>query len=107
VHAARNYFRSTSIGRALARKKILAEVILRLRRAAQRDAIASVRSGLVAVYFPPERFDPTISRPPLLHRGQRVCIARQEPAAIGLFAVDRKTMTRQLLGLSAGARGHG
>ena len=47
------------------------------------------------------------SRPQLRHRGQRVGIAGQEPAAVGLFAVYRDSMTGELRRFSAGARGHG
>jgi hypothetical protein len=47
-----------------------------------------------------------ISRPQLRHRGQRVGIARQEPSAVGLFAVYRDTMTGELRPFSGDARGH-
>jgi|GEM_PF-5334618 len=46
------------------------------------------------------------SRPRLRHRGQRVGIACQKSAAVGLFAVDRETMTGELRCFSAGARRH-
>ena len=46
------------------------------------------------------------SRPQLRHRGQRVGIAGQEPAAVGLFTVNRDTMTGELHRFSADARGH-
>src|SRR3989442_15251589 len=48
-----------------------------------------------------------ISRPQLINRGQRVGIAGQEPAAVGLFAVYRDSMTGELRRFTAGARGHG
>ena len=47
-----------------------------------------------------------ISRTLLRHRGQRVGIAGQKPAAVGLFAEYRHAMTGELHRLSAGARGH-
>src|ERR1700722_7665319 len=47
-----------------------------------------------------------LSRPQLRHRGHRVGIAGQEPAAVGLFAIYRDTMTGELLRFSAGGRGH-
>ncbi len=40
------------------------------------------------------------------HRGQRVCIAGEEPAPIGLLAVDRDSMTGQLGCYAAGTRCH-
>jgi hypothetical protein len=42
-----------------------------------------------------------------LDRGQHIRIAGQEPAAVGLFAVDRHTITGKPTFLSAGAWGHG
>ncbi len=42
-----------------------------------------------------------------LHRGQHIRIAGQEPAAVGMFAVYRDTMTGELRRFPAGARGHG
>jgi len=43
----------------------------------------------------------------LLHGGQGVGVAGQEPAAVGLSAVDREAMPGELLFFPAGARGHG
>jgi hypothetical protein len=40
-------------------------------------------------------------------RGQHIRIAGQEPSAVGLFAVDRHTITGKPTFLSAGAWGHG
>ena len=50
---------------------------------------------------------PTVSRPQPLHRGQHIRIAGQEPAAVGLFAVDRDTITSESALFSADAWGHG
>src|SRR5262249_38689171 len=47
----------------------------------------------------------TFSR--LNDRGQHIRITGQEPAAVGLFAVDRHTITSEPSLLSAGAWGHG
>ena len=55
--------------------------------------------------FPIAEHDPLTTS--LLHRGQRVGIAGQEPAAVALFAVYRDTMTGELHRFSAGARDHG
>jgi len=46
-------------------------------------------------------------RSQLLNRGQRVGIAGQEPAAVGLFAVYRDSMAGELRLFPAGARHHG
>jgi hypothetical protein len=43
----------------------------------------------------------------LLNRGQRMGIAGQEPAAVGLFAIDGDPMPGQFHGFSAGVRCHG
>ena len=50
---------------------------------------------------------PTVSRPQPLHRGQHIRIAGQEPAAVGLFAVDREAITSESALFPADERGHG
>jgi hypothetical protein len=46
------------------------------------------------------------SRAEVVNCGQRVRIAGQQPAAVGMLAIDRDPMTGHLRRLSAGARGH-
>src|SRR4051794_9727250 len=73
-------------------------------RASSRKSFASMKLPFWQGHRLPQ---PTVSRLTPLHRRQHIRIAGQEPAAVGLFAVDRGTITGESTLLSAGERGHG
>ncbi len=83
-----------------------AEVLGESRRIPVRDGSFNDEFAPYAVHLyrcSPGHRTHTIS---LLHRGQSVSIAGQEPAAVGLFAVYRDTMPGEVRRFPAGALGH-